>query len=677
MIAEQLIRSGQAFMQGMSSPKLLLKLVSDSDNDKAKNFWQHVLIVEVDPKTQQILVHQPQSWGSWLKPEGSKKDIFVPDQRISMAPIFLPSGGNPLHAQGFYGLPIYPIYEKHWLAFAKNPKGVCDFLKPRLKKTAHIDLSELLIEQICSQIHAVAKAFKGDDKALGVMVIGIVEENGAFKFLLNNTDISLSPSRLLPNYNIYANVELMLERISEAKAKEGAGKGQLKEGICAFTGQRGSVISGYNKAWPWFTTTWKAPFPNTFGDSDHVHRMAFSPEAYRYLTVGAAIFGKLTKELDYNLNKQLFAPVDSAVGRDNAAKGQAKSKVFGSLIVTPLLDQTNLTKEIKENFASGLRRRIDAGKGSRGAKQFLSNLLGYEDTLSLPIDDVFGCEDDLPTNLFTDEFRLTSVYFSGDLSRADIHLQAVIEDIVPSVLKSVNELLEQTSDWSSQFYSDNQDWLRQHMKSLPYLLVQAYGPGFLWQSLARVLHGEALSWQPVVRGIAHRCRELSHSLKNNHLELGNEAILYATFRYFYMLYHQTFSLERRTMRPWQTLVENISNTPLQDIQFQDVEELGFSAGCLIRRFSAQYYMAADEKDYLQHRVMTFGSDLTPDVIYRRALGKLPEYAARVDAHLNDDFRQRLGIWLSSYPAMKDKVKKNSDEFMAAFWAGYMLGKVES
>lgn len=662
MIAEQLIRSGQSFVQDISSPTLLLKIVSDSESDKAKNFWQHVLIVEVDPKTQQVLVQPIQSWGSWQRPEGSKKDVFVPDQRVPRAPVFLPSGGNPLHAQGFYGLPIYLIYDKHWLAFAEKSKGVQDFLKPRLEKTAHIDLSESLVEQVCSQIHTVAKAFKGNDKALGVMVIGIVEENGAFKFLPHDNDIALSPSRLFPNHNIYANVELMLERVWEAKAKEGEEKGKLQEGICAFTGQRGLVISGDNKAWPWFTTTWEAPFPNTFGDSDHVHRMAFSPEAYQHLTVGATLFGKLTKQLDYNLNKQLFAPVDSVGGRDNAARGQVKSTVLGSAIVTPLLDSINMSEEDSRQFAFGLQNRISETEGSRGARLLLSNLLGYEE--------------ELPSDLLNDNFRLTSIYFSGDPARADIHLQAVIEDIVPSVLKSVNELLEQTSDWSSQFYSDNQDWLHQRMKSLPYLLVQAYGPGFLWQNLSRVLHSEELPWQPMVCGIAHRCHELSHNLKDNNLALRNEAILYATFRYFYMLYHDTFGLERRTMRPWQTLVENISTAPLQDIQFQDIEELGFAAGYLVRQFSRQYY-AIEGKDYLQHRVMTFGSDLTPDVIYRRALGRLPEYATRVDARLSEEFRGRLGVWLSNYPTMKVGVKKNSDEFMAAFWAGYMLGKVES
>jgi hypothetical protein len=101
------------------------------------------------------------------------------------------------------------------------------------------------------------------------------------------------------------------------------------------------------------------------------------------------------------------------------------------------------------------------------------------------------------------------------------------------------------------------------------------------------------------------------------------------------------------------------------------EEMGFAAGYLVRQFSRQYYRAADEKDYLQHRVMTFGSDLTPDVIYRRALGKLPEYAVRVKARLSEDFRQRFkespikrakrsGLARNAAIALRNETKRKTD-----------------
>ena len=58
MIAEQLIRSGQAFMQGTGSPATLVKMISDSTDEKVKNYWQHILIVEVSPKESLVASHQ-------------------------------------------------------------------------------------------------------------------------------------------------------------------------------------------------------------------------------------------------------------------------------------------------------------------------------------------------------------------------------------------------------------------------------------------------------------------------------------------------------------------------------------------------------------------------------------------------------------------------------------------
>lgn len=663
MIAEQLIRSGQAFMQGTESPATLLNMVSDSTDEKVKNYWQHIIIAEVDQDEGRVEVHPVGRWGSPHTPEGSKKQTFVPDDRAARTPVFYPSGGNPLHPQGYYGLPIYLVWENHWLAFANSADGVRKFLKPRLAKTGGVELSEELQELCCQKVHETVQGHETETKPLAVLILALAGESDPFKPSPTRDEATwIAKSKLDPEHWLCADTDVMLERVWEAKLREGAAKGEMERGTCAFTGEKGPVVSGDNKAWPWFTTTWEAPFPETFGDKDHVKRLALSPEAYKYLTVGASLFGKLTKQLDFNLNKQLFAPVDSAMGRETATKGQVKATILGSAMVTPLLDVANLDKEAKQHFAHGMRERIEGG--NRGAALLLSNLLGYED--------------DLPEELTDDRFRLTSFYFSGDPSRGDIHLHATIEDIVPSILKAVYNITSQVFTWSAPFYSERQEWLHRRTHSLPYLLVTAYGPASLWQNLSAVLHADTLSWEPFVRGIAHRCAELSHDLSNNNLLLRNEAVFYATFRHFYDLYHRMFNLERRIMRPWQDLIHNISEAPVQEIKFEDTEELGFAAGYLVRRFANQYWHATtDKKDYLQHRVMTFGSDLKPELIYRRALGKLPEYAMRVkDLHLSDDFRQRLGVWLSAYPSMKTEVNKKSDEFMAAFWAGYMLGKVK-
>jgi len=664
VIAEQLIRSGQAFMQGTDSPATLLNMVSDSNDEKVKNYWQHVVIAEIDQHKNRVEVHPVRSWGSPHTPEGSKKQTFLPDRRLaSLVPVFFPSGGNQLNAQGFYGLSIYLVWDQHWRNFLANSDGVRHFLKPRLARTADIELSEELQELCCSKIHQLVNDYRIESKKTqAVLILALAEESAPFTLLPTKDEATwIAKSKLDPELWLHADTSVMLERVWEAKLREGAEKGEMERGTCAFTGKKGPVVSGDNKAWPWFTTTWEAPFPETFGDRDHVKRFALSPEAYKYLTVGASLFGKLTKQLDFNLNKQLFAPVDSAMGRETASRGQIKTTILGSAVVTPLLDVTNLDREDEQLFADGMEERLRGER--RGAALLLSNLLGYEGYL--------------PEELTDDRFRLTSLYFSGDPSQGKIYLHATIEDVVPSVLQAVNEVTDEVFAWSSPFYSEKQEWLHRRVRSLPYLLVTAYGPASLWRGLADVLHADALPWEPFVRGIAHRCAELSHNLSDNNLLLRNEAVFYATFRHFYDLYHRTFNLERRTMRPWQDLLRNIGEAPIQEIDFQDIEELGFAAGYLVRRFADQYRYKTDKKDYLQHRVMTFGSDLKPEVIYRRALGKLPEYAMRVkDLHLSDDFRQRLGVWLGAYPSMKTGVNKQPDEFMAAFWAGYMLGRVK-
>ena len=661
MIAEQLIRSGQAFLQGTESPATLIRMVSDSTDEKAKNYWQHVVIAEVDPKESLVEVHDVARWGSPHTPEGSKKETFVPDRRAALVPVFYPSGGNPLHPQGYYGLPIYLVWEKHWRAFADGVEGVRSFLTPRLAKTAAVELSEELQELCCQKIHEVVNGHEVETKPLAVLVLAIAEKGEPFEVSPTKRESTwIAKSKLKPGQWLCVDTDVMLERIWGAKLREGAEKGEMERGTCAFTGERGPVVSGDNKAWPWFTTTWEAPFPETFDGKDHVKRLALSPEAYKYLTVGANLFGKLTKQLDFNLNKQLFAPVDSAMGRETATKGQVKATILGSAMVTPLLDIANLDEEDEQLFADGMEERLTGER--RGAALLLSNLLGYEGIL--------------PEELTNDRFRLTSLYFSGDPSRGDVHLHATIEDIVPSVLERVGEVTSEVFDWSAPFYSERQAWLHQRVRSLPYLLVTAYGTASLWQNLSAVLHADTLPWATFVRGIAHRCAELSHDLSNNNLLLRNEAVFYATFRHFYDLYHRAFHLERRTMRPWQDLVHNIGQAPVQEIDFQDTEELGFAAGYLVRRFANQYYAATNQKDYLQHRVMTFGSDLKPETIYLRALGKLREYAPRVGAHLSEDFEQRVAVWLSAYPRMKDEVGKQSNEFMAAFWSGYMLGRVK-
>src|SRR5699024_12815040 len=42
----------------------------------------------------------------------------------------------------------------------------------------------------------------------------------------------------------------------------------------------------------------------------------------------------------------------------------------------------------------------------------------------------------------TDDYRITIIYYSGNLSRGDIHIRGQIEDIVPSAAQKVQSILK-------------------------------------------------------------------------------------------------------------------------------------------------------------------------------------------------------------------------------------------
>ncbi len=80
-----------------------------------------------------------------------------------------------------------------------------------------------------------------------------------------------------------------------------------------------------------------------------------------------------------------------------------------------------------------------------------------------------------------------------------------------------------------------------------------------------------------------------------------------------------------------------------------------------------------DADYLRDRVLTFGSDLKPDVIRSRGLPLMFNLSKRLKKlHLSADFEQRVGVVSSAFERLADAVKRDPDSFMAAFWSGYAL-----
>ncbi len=84
-------------------------------------------------------------------------------------------------------------------------------------------------------------------------------------------------------------------------------------------------------------------------------------------------------------------------------------------------------------------------------------------------------------------------------------------------------------------------------------------------------------------------------------------------------------------------------------------------------------MLAQKKDYIKHRIMTFGTSLTPDVIHHKHWGRMEEYTAMLGLGVATDVLQRAALVSMGFVQFEGEIKNNKERFMAAFWAGYSLG----
>jgi hypothetical protein len=125
------------------------------------------------------------------------------------------------------------------------------------------------------------------------------------------------------------------------------------------------------------------------------------------------------------------------------------------------------------------------------------------------------------------------------------------------------------------------------------------------------------------------------------------------------------------LRNWKEMLQQCTEAPPEEMRLENPEELGFAAGVLVRRFSRKHYGKL-KKDFLKQRVLTFGASLKPEDLWRNALIRFMEVSLQTSIPLEDDFRRRAAVVESEYRRMRDVVARNRDEFMGAFWSGYML-----
>ena len=174
MLIETLIRLGRPLVQGGLPPGEIIRQITDVAEPTAKNFLARVFVIEIHRQDGQFrsACLPVQEWGYCHKVERSSKEVFEPDlDRAVGAPFLLPKGGSPLNAQGRYGLPVYPIYNKTLRAIKDaEPEEAAElcisFLSSRIQRTHGFELQESEIAEISSHLSRTIQLLSIDEKVM-------------------------------------------------------------------------------------------------------------------------------------------------------------------------------------------------------------------------------------------------------------------------------------------------------------------------------------------------------------------------------------------------------------------------------------------------------------------------------------------------------------------------------
>lgn len=670
MIIESIVRLGKPFLAGDFMPAEILKLVSDGQNPAARNFYTKVITVEIDHRSGQIRAGWDR-WGIFVPDDKGRNEVFAPDlDRAVAAPFVLPAGGNPLKPQGKYGVPAYLLYEKHFHRMREEVGEIRSFLQGRLIRTPSLQLTENEVDQTVEQVREVLHTIETQSRErwLGLLVLLHLGDGGIYRYEQDTYtpregwEVSLGSSRIHAGLQVVADLTRIVEQFWESKLAEAEEKGILRGGdaICSICGQTGHIVSAYSKSWNWYTPTWRAPFSIFVKEKELVEGIGLCPHCYQSLTFGGNLFSRLTATLPNWLTKEIFAPVDIPKAKNERRQVQS---IYGGVMVLPLLDEAK-----GQELVRGILRLMEtAADAQSGAGE-------------LHLSTVTGLEMMLPPELAKDRYRLQMIYFSGDPSRGDIHLRAAIEDVMPSAVASVTEWIEDTSIASYELQEQlfqkplEPNQLRPY-QSLPVLLSRAYGPSRMWGALAKVMHRQPLDERLFVHNAARRLSELTSKVEDHHWAILHEVFFYLYFRDFLRRYREGIGEGGKgvqSMRHWQKMLQLLQSQQPQNMHIQNVEELGFAIGYLVRVYERMYYTQT-RRNYLQDRIITFGSRLTPQRIVDYGLKRMVELSYKLKFHERFRFEEPLlGLLLAEYQERKEEIQQRRDDFMTSFWAGYCL-----
>ncbi|SDZ03247.1 hypothetical protein [Tindallia californiensis] len=661
MLVSSMIQIGMPIAESSClSAKERVKWLSDIESDTCKNYFRNVFLVEVGETKTALQYMQVGK----VDPEDQKKFIVDHLSRSSAFPVIFPQGGNPIKAQGVYPAPCYLMYEAHINGMTKIEEFREKTLMPRLKRTLTFrdwkeEELQQLAQRVCETLVQNAGAYITEEKQLGILAL--VNSDWKGHLLLDESKsgeknlIRVAESKLHPGRYYYLQGEALLESLLEARLEEAATLGKQKKAISTFSHQSEEVVSIYNKSWPWLSSTWDAPKSIYWEEKDWTPGIKIDRKHYEAFLYASQFLKRIQVPISNPILKEMFAPADRPEAKRNI-KPTSYETIYGIPIVLPLLD--DLPSVRYQKYERMMK------KEAKGKTLHLEVLAGMKESM-------------VPE--MSDHYRLTILYYSGDMTKGAIHIRAILEDIIPSVAHRIQDILaelnqKELSAIQDAFGLDKKPMYR--TENLPSLLGNAYGSSYLWNALQDTLHRNPLSQRQALRLTVKKLNELAN--QNADWEMKQELTFLLSFQYFLSEYQNMLNISEKEevnlLSQWKNRLSQYQKGSIDESELQTPQQTGFTTGLFLKQFGNAYYRKTG-KDFVKTRVMTFGSRLTPEVIWKNGLLKCEELTGKWDLKHAANYWSVLPPLLLAFidqEPEKNWKQKEKDLFMTAFWAGYHM-----
>ena len=662
MLAEAIVRIGRPLARSSMTVPERIRWLTDVGKETCKNYFQHVWVLELGEDDQSDALHFMEV--GQMKGTGSKAEFQVDDKRIVAFPFHFPNGGNPLNAQGVYPLPCYLMWDPHIKAMSNAGEFADDVLLPRLLKT--VPYSDEKPESLAALAHRVASRLAREhgkwqkaDKQLGILMIFDPKLDG-YRYEDAPSELKIQESGIHRGKWMTLNGPVVLEWIREAKVREATELGEATDQISTFTNRRSErVVSLYNKSWLWLAPTWEMPRSIYWKEDEWTKGIKVDPETYEYFFYGTQFMKEVQVPISSATLKEMFAPVMHAEARQKI-RASSFEQIYGIPMLLPLLDGDSEQQFQKyQKMLKNLRKEEDLSKSAL----HLRLLAGL----------------DLVIPESGDDYRLTILYYSGDLSRGNMHIRAMIEDVIPSVARQVQDILV---DLQSMVVPDIKralgipgEIVHPSLENLPALLANAYGPGYVWDMMQNVLHRQPIRLDRIHEATARKCNDSAKLQAWHHVR--RELLFYWAFLDFAARYREQIVGERKESESvdWQRLLAAYETGSWENEPDWNVPELGFISGLLTRQFENSYY-AKTHSPYVRTRLLKFGSKLTPQMVWENGLNEYQKLIEQRQLKIARNFAPALARALLLFPtyAREGLLDKQRHEFISTFWSGYLMYK---